>query len=526
MIATLNLLATLWQGVPLPAPIPAHDALHYQVALVLADSGSALEATVTTRWRVGSRMPLAIDLDTVFVVTEATVAGEIVTPQRAGMRLLLPHHAGPGDTVTTVLRYAGHPADGLVQRGAGATRTIFADNWPDRARRWLAVADHPSDKATVAWDVETPADLTVVATGALTGIDSLPGGRLRWHFALEAPTPPHTLVVGAARLAVTALPPAQCRRECVPVSVYAYPEDSAFAVDGPFRRASAMIDFFAGRFGPFPYPLLRHVESSTRFGGMENSTAIFYDEKAYRGRTMDEGVVAHETAHQWFGDAVSQTSWSHLWLSEGFATYGAALWVEHVAGDSGLRAAMARAQRQILASAATQRPILDSTPDLMALLNTNNYQKGSWVLHTLRGLLGDDAFFTGLRAFVRAYAHRNAVSNDFARAMSLAAGRNLDWYFRQSLTQPGYPILEVSTARTTDGLQVTLRQVQDSTWGVYRLPGLQVLIDDLLQTVDVDGPVTTFTAPIPADRPGRVEVDPEGWWLLVTRPAAPGSGPT
>jgi hypothetical protein len=98
-----------------------------------------------------------------------------------------------------------------------------------------------------------------------------------------------------------------------------------------------MVDYFSALIGPFPYDRLAHVQSTTIFGGAENPTAIFYDEKAYRNQRLGEQTVAHETAHQWFGDAVTETDWHHLWLSEGFATYNAALWIRHADGDSAPR---------------------------------------------------------------------------------------------------------------------------------------------------------------------------------------------
>jgi aminopeptidase N len=521
----LPLTAYLLVAAPLAAQAPlagrwdrfrgAHDAIHYAVTLVLPDTGASISADVTIRWRLGGPGPIRLELDSAMTLRAVAVDARPVRWRRPGDRIEIPVSGKPGSLVTTRIRYDGPPSDGLLLRGAGPTRTIFADNWPNRAHLWLASQDHPADKATVSWTIEAPTGFRVVANGKLVQVDKLPPNQIRWHFENPEPIPVYTMVVGMARFAVTELAPA-CAVRCVPVSLLSYPEDSAFAAGGPFRRAAEMVDFFATRIARFPYGELRHVESSTRFGGMENSTAIFYDEKAYRERRLREGVVAHETMHQWFGDAVTELDWHHIWLSEGFATYGEALWAEHLGGDSGLQATMQRFKEEILASPASSQPVLDSAEQkLFALLNTNSYQKGSWVLHSLRGLLGDTIFFRGLTEYYRTYEHKNALSSDFARVMGRVAGRDLGWYFRQALTQPGYPVLEVQSELEGGHLVLTLRQVQQREWGLYRIPNLEVRLDDRVLRVSLSGRVTRLTTHwAGSSPPARVKVDPEGWWLL------------
>ncbi|HEV8357913.1 MAG TPA: M1 family metallopeptidase [Gemmatimonadales bacterium] len=504
-------LARRWDHVALH-----HDALRYDVTISLPDAGGVIDAAVTTLWRLTGTGPVVLDLGSELTVRRVSVNGAAARWRREGNRIVIPVRGRAGDTLTTAVEYNGAPRDGLVLRGVGAGRTVFADNWPDRARGWLASQDHPADKAAVAWSIEAPTGFRVLATGRFEGADTLGTGRVRWRFENPEPIPTYSMVVGMARLATTALPPAQCAVRCVPVSVVTYPADSAFAVDGPFRRASEMVAFFAERIAPFPYAELRHVESSTIFGGMENATAIFYDEKGYRERRTSEATVAHETAHQWWGDAVTEADWHHLWLSEGFATYGAALWAEHVGGDSALRAVMREERESLVRRPIIERPILDSTvTDRMQLLNPNNYNKGAWVLHSLRGLLGDSAFFAGLARYYRTFEHRNALSSDFARVMGGAARQDLGWYFRQALTQPGYPVLEVTTALEGGHLLVTVQQVQKKEWGWYRLPNLELRLDDRIVRVDVEGAVTRLATHWEGDRPPAVvEADPKGWWLV------------
>jgi aminopeptidase N len=498
---------------------PRHDALRYEVTLSLPDTGDVIRATVQIRWRLESTEPVRLDLDTAFAVEPATVGRSTSPWRREGARLVFPHQNRAGDTIVTVVTYTGRPVDGLVIRGLGHSRTVFADNWPDRGHRWLASQDHPSDKASVHWRIEAPAGLTVVANGRLVRVERQ-GARPIWTFDMPEPIPVHTMVVGAARLATIRLDPAMCAVRCVPVSVLSYPRDSAFAADGPFRRASEMIDVFSRLFGEYPYAELRHVQSSTIFGGMENATAIFYGDRAWSSGRLDEGTVAHETAHQWFGDAVSQADWHHLWLSEGFATYGAALWSEHIGGADALHASMRREAESVRGAPVRDRPILDTEETrLMRLLSDNNYAKGAWVLHSLRGLVGDSAFFRGLRAYYNRFRNGNALSRDFVEVMEQVSGHDLDWYFRQALTQPGYPVLRVASRVEGDSAVVEITQVQPAAWGTFRVPGLDVKVDGRAERLDLSGPVTTGTfARRGGSGPPIVEVDPEGWWLLEVQP--------
>jgi aminopeptidase N len=522
----LSLLLLLQQTPSLAARAdtihPVHDALHYDVTLVPSDSGTHVLAEVQTTWRLRSSEPVEMELDSAMRVVRVLMDGKENTRlsrtlyARSSEEIEVPHEKHAGDTVVTRVRYHGFVRDGLiVGTNQYGDRTIFADNWPDRAHLWLASQDHPSDKATVAFHIQAPIQDQVIANGVLEKIDTLAYGHVVWHYRMDQPIPVYTMVVGIGRLARTQLSDSACRGRCVPVSVWTYPHDSSYAVNGPFRRARQIVDYFSERIGPFPYSSLAHVESSTRYGGMENSTAIFYDEKRYRQTNLGEAIVAHETAHQWFGDAVTEADWHHLWLSEGFATYLAALWRLHADGDSAFQAVMSKAASEIFAAKETSRPVLDTAAhDLAGLLNTNNYQKGSWVLHQLRGLVGDSAFYNGLRGYYREYRDSTVLSADFARVMSQAAKQDLDWYFRQALLQAGFPMLDVGWKHAGKKLTLDVRQTQPAEWGVYRLPHLILVVDGTPVRIDVEGRESRIVVDGIAHKPRKIVVDPKGWWLL------------
>ena len=502
--------------------LPQHTPLHHDLTIVLPDTGRHILGVLTTTWLLRSSAPLELELDSVFrvvrVLTDGKGENRLARAEYAilqGGGVYIPHSKGAGDTLRTTVRYHGDVRNGLIIRTDSAgRRTIFADNWPDRAHGWIPLYDHPSAKATVTLHVEASAGMQVVATGVLQKIDTLVRGRRLWHFEQAERIPPYGIVVGAGRLATTPVAPVACELRCVPQAIVTFPEDSAAAIDGPFHRVGDMVEFFSGYIGPFPYARLSHVQSTTMFGGMENPTAIFYDGAAYATGQLSEETVAHETAHQWFGDAVTEADWHHLWLSEGFATYFSALWLRHADGDSAFRRTMRLGAERVFSSPATERPILDmAATDLMGLLNTNNYPKAGWALHSLRGLIGDSAFQAGIRTYYQRYRDSTALSSDFASLMAAAAGRDLSWFFTQVLTQPGYPKLAVTWKQERGTLTLTLRQTQPAEWGRYRLPGLTLLIDGTPVKVDVTEAETVVRIQR-KQAPKSLVVDPDHWWLM------------
>lgn len=440
-----------------------------------------------------------------------------------------PSPDGVLDYESVSFSYHGAPQDGLIQgKNAHGHRVVFADNWPSRARFWLPTVDHPNDKARSSFVVSVPASWKVVSNGAEAFPETRKPGR--WWWMTRHPIPTYTMVIGAGDFTVSKHRPVVRGRDTIPIEVWTYPEDSAFADSVPFHRATEIVETMQRLIGPYPYENLKHVQSSTRFGGMENSSAIFYAEQPYVERKMAEGVVRHETAHQWFGDAVTERDWPDLWLSEGFATYFDGVIGAALDGDSSLARHMKKSAQDYFKSDVTDRPIVDSANagDPMKLLNANSYPKGAWVLHMLRGLMGDSAFFRGLRTYYQTYRDSNATSQDFERVMEKAAKADYGWFFRQWLHQPGYPQLDV-TWRYEEGpgrVAVGITQRQKAEWGLFRLPRVTLEFHSATGArVRRDVAVTGRTTNVRLDMsfpPTEVLVDPAGRLLLQTTVSAGG----
>jgi aminopeptidase N len=243
-----------------------------------------------------------------------------------------------------------------------------------------------------------------------------------------------------------------------------------------FAPANPSLKFFSQTVAPYPYEKLALIIGATQFGGMENSSAIVFPSRLFDARPQEhlsnvfkirEGlrnVIAHEIAHQWFGDSVTESTWADLWLSEGFADYFAGLFIQHYEGEPAFQRYMNQlAGGYLHYETTTRRPIYDTeTEDLFKLLNANNYQKGAWVLHMLRSELGDAQFFRGIRIYYQAHQNATATSEDLRAALEKASGRDLKDFFARWIYGPGHPRYELSWQwnTKTNKVRLLLRQLQ------------------------------------------------------------------
>lgn len=530
---------------PSPGPYaPGVDVLHYEVEVALEEGSDRFLASVGLDVAVqGHQAILPLDL-TGLEITDLTLEGRTVPYlyEEGVVRVPL---AGtvPGDTVRVALTYGGVPDDGLILRdNVHGAPAAFVDNWPNRTRFWLPTVDHPADKATVRYTVHAPTGWQVIANGHLVsepgptpvGALGTAGDRRTWLWEVGVPISTYNMVIGAADMEIRTVGLAACGRApasrrddgCVEVTTWIFPQDVQKA-EPSFRRAAQMVDYFTQTIGDYPFSKLANVQSATRFGGMENASAIFYSEQAIASGRDIEGTVSHEIAHQWFGDAVTQASWHHLWLSEGFATYFGALFFEAADGVEAFRERMEGSRIRVVGSSDVERPVIDpEETDLFELLNDNNYPKGGWVLHMLRGLLGDDAFFAGIRTYYDRHVHQAVLTEDFQAAMEDASREDLDWFFTQWLHRPGFPVFEVDERWVPgegDGghAEVVVRQVQRESWPRFRVP-LELCWGSGHERqcrAAVSGS-SEDTFRFEFDRPpqGQVALDPDGWVLKEVRP--------
>ena len=359
------------------------------------------------------------------------------------IRIMLSKNMNAGDTATFIIPYSGIPADGLIiSKTKYGHRGFFADNWPDRGHNWIPCHDDPADKATVEFLVTAPEHYQVVANGIQIEETSLGNNFKLTHWKEETPVSTKVMVIGVADFAVNL---SGVVNGCIPVYSWVYPEnkDKGFY---DYAQANGILEYYISHVGPYGYKKLANVQSKTRFGGLENANTIFYSESSVTGTRKSEGLLAHEIAHQWFGNMATEKSFGHLWLSEGFATYFTILYFENKYGkDTAIKMLKKDREETIKFSKESNKAIVDTDEtDYMKLLNANSYQKGGWVLHMLRCELGDSVFWKSIRKYYATYAGGVADTRDLQKVFEEVSGKNLKQFFDQWLYTSGQPELDIT----------------------------------------------------------------------------------
>jgi len=495
------------------------DVLHYQFDLTLAERVDIVAGQALVRFKLlQERSQITLDLQAKngsrgMTVEAVQYEGVPLRFQHEGQALSidLPEDAPVGEPLELLITYRGIPADGLIiGNNKFGDRTFFGDNWPNRARHWLPTVDHPSDKATVEWVVTAPDGYQVVANGRQTEETNLDGDLVQYRFATEVPLPTKVMVIGVAPFAVSYAG----STHDIPVTSWVFPDNRKEGFYD-YQPAVRVLDWFIEHVGDYPFLKLANVQSKTRYGGMENAGNIFYFENSVTGGREREALIAHEIAHQWFGNSASEKSWYHVWLSEGFATYFTHLYLEHTQGYDVLQERL-QADRLRVLRFGRQRsvPVVNTTVrNFNELLNPNSYQKGGWILHMLRRKVGDTAFWEGIRTYYRQYKLSNALTEDFQYVMEAVSEQDLDQFFHQWLYEPGYPDLRVEWRYDEDTNEVvaTIRQQQDYLFEcALTIQVVDAKLDELVrETVQIAKREHTVRIPVGEGEVETLALDPE-----------------
>jgi aminopeptidase N len=419
---------------------PGIDVERYDLDLAYDPATDRLDGTATLRLRATTALP-SFHLDLAgLTVSSVRVDGRDATFRQADPELIVTPAApiASGADASVVVRYGGVPrpsgASFTEQTGwvnVGDQAYVLAE--PDGARRWFPSNDHPSDKARFSFRISVPEGYTAAANGRLLGSDTA-AGRTSWRWEARDPMATYlaTVVIGRLRITDGGTAEGVAVRDVLPAAV------PAATAERLAERHRAQLGFFAERFGPYPFEAYGVVGAASPPNlALETQTlSLFPVGMLAAGPDAIDDILAHELAHQWFGNAVSPARWSDIWLNEGFATYAEWLWTERATPGALER----RAERARLESAGMRsRYGAVDRPDVEDLFSPNVYDGGAVVLHALRKEVGDDTFFTILRTWVAERSGRSATTDDFIAHASTRAGRDLQAFLLRWLREPTLP---------------------------------------------------------------------------------------
>lgn len=494
------------------------DVQHYVFSLLLNDSNNAIkgETQVTVAFD-GIAKPFALDLVGKFGTYGMDVTGVFEGEEKAEYTFsenkisISPKDGGLSKRIFTV-HYNGIAEKGLViDTTKFGQRSFFGDNWPNLARQWLPSVDHPYDKASVEFAITAPAKYDVVATGKFVSEKMLGNDLKLTNYKEPAPVAMKVVTMGVTKFSTKLLGTVGD----VEVTAWVYPENEAEGFSD-YAVAENVLRYFVENIGPYSYAKLANMQAKTQWGGLENAGTIAYFENSVTGKNEVEGLIAHEIAHQWFGNSATENSWNHVWLSEGFATYFAILYQESVYGDSIRQSELEVDRDQVIAYYKKKpSPIVDnSIKDPMKVLSTNTYQKGGWVLNMLRKKLGDEVFWKGVRSYYQRYMNANVMTEDFRRVMEESSGENLQSFFQQWIFTEGQPKVKMKWKYKEGKTFITINQKQRHF--TYDFPlelGIKMGDQQRIETVQINNASHIFEFKVDT-KPTNIVLDPNTWLLF------------
>jgi aminopeptidase N len=392
---------------------------------------------------------------------------------------------------------------------------IYSYGLPFTAQQWFPCQDEPADKADSAdIAITVPQPLVAASNGTLERTTINGDGTRTFRWEVRYPIYPDVISVAVTNYATFTLPYNSGESEAMPMAFYVYPEDLEKA-QKQFAILPEMLKHHVAVFGEYPFIKEKYgVAEFAKPSFREHQTLPSFGAKLITGNHEYDWILAHELAHQWFGNCISVKGWPHIWLNEGFANYASALWKESVEGKVAYLDLMRSWDKdEFIGSVFIKDP---TNKD--ALFSETTFQKGAWVLHMLRHVMGDKAFFDALRSYVKAYAYRAASTEDFQSVCEKAYGESLDWFFKEWIYGVNRPIYEYTwqATRNESGSVVNLKINQVQTNADTFVMPIDVVVETSLgqrrfvawQTSKAQN----FTSMVEANVE-QVTLDPEGWIL-------------
>ena len=512
-VRLMEMLAT--QAAERTANQERYDVTFYDLVLDLNQNTRVLSGTTTVVATVleGPLGTLDLNLQGNMDVSATTSGGQAVGHNHGGHLLTvnLDREYGAGEEVTVTVTYSGDPdSDAFGWSSYGGEPLIWTLSEPYGARRWWPCKDLNSDKAdSLALHVTVDDDLIVASNGLLVDETVPAPGKKTFHWRTRYAMPTYLVSLAIHPYNVfshqyTGLD----GQTTMPVDHYVIPAYQGQAASG-YAPTVSMITAFAEAFGEYPFIEEKYGHAHFPWGGgMEHQTlsSMTY---SYYGTYL----VAHELAHQWWGDMITCADFGHIWLNEGFATWCEAYWQEVANGP--------QAYRDEMAGAAYYGPgtvFVEDPSDFYDIFDYSlTYQKASWVVHMLRWVLGDEDFFAGLQLYRQQYKYSSATTEQFQEMMEQASGRDLEPFIQQWIYGAGYPRYQVNWRANpvTEGTLVQVRVEQTQSGQVFDMP-LEIRLQGTLGSsafrVENNRRVQFYDFQVTGPAP-EVIVDPNDWVL-------------
>ena len=508
-----------------------YDALHYALDLELDGRRWGFEGTTALRLRAERGLTQVVLDAAALEILGARVDGAPATFEYDGRELVvaLPRRLQTGEEAVVEVRYvADRPLAGLhfvlPTLGVYAPAPhVYTQGEALRARHWFPCNDDPGDRATHGLRAEVPVSWTTVAAGTRT--DSRTDLRRRtrvetWSSATPLPTYLFHFAAGAFVTVDEVATPVTLRH-------VVEPEDLDAAADSFAETARVLQVFEAWTGHPFPFPSYGHVAvRDFPFGGMENPGSSTVTRNSLHAGIEQAahptwGLVAHEAAHQWFGDLVTCSDWPHIWLNEGFASYLGEVYRRARDGDEAFRWGMGRRVDAYLDACRGDnlRALVkrDYRMPMDLFLDGTVYPGGAARVHLFRAMLGEAVFHDGIRRYLHDNAFRSVPSEALLRAfLDAGAPAAFEADFRQWVEEPGYPVVEIAWRREGEVVTVELTQVQDGAGvpAVFRFPLDVVWYGNgtrYAARLQVAGAHDVLEIPVPGGFDGWLEFDPEAY---------------
>tara|TARA_Y100000746_G_scaffold220127_1_gene218340 strand:- start:3120 stop:4757 length:1638 start_codon:yes stop_codon:yes gene_type:complete len=413
------------------------------------------------------------------------------------------------------VKYEGIPITGLIiGPNMHGDRTFFSDNWPNKARNWLPLVDHPYDKSTTDFIIIAPNHYQVISNGLLVEETNINKDLKKTHWRQSVPISCWLYAIGVAEFAVDYVD--YFDGKSIQTWVYKQDRDNGFYdFKVPTKHT---LEFFSDYVGPFAYEKLANVQSNSVKGGMESATAIFYSDVSVTGERSVRwrNVIIHEVAHQWFGNCVTEYDWDDVWLSEGFATYFTLMFREHAYGRDDFVMGLNNAKENVYNFYKDNKdaPIIhDNLKDMKDVLSYSlQYQKGAWVLHMLRNYIGEDAFRQGIRNYYKKYFNLNTTTDQFKYEMEKVSNVDLDKFFDQWLYKGGMLIIDSDWKynEKNSEIEISMDQVQDDGY-LFDMP-IEIMLtfenkSSKIESIQLDKKSKKFIISS-ENKPKEIKIDP------------------